>query len=162
MIHANSRISTITELPSPGGGVMIVFVDGLQKKYDVLLGADGVHGITREFVLGKDDPALKPLHTGVWGLPIKVPYEKAVEAMGTEFLDPHRPCQTAWIGDGTLLQHDYMGGGREVLITAYASHDEDSVDGLWARLLTPEEFGAVFANNKLPVCRGMINVSYIK
>ncbi|KAI0441648.1 hypothetical protein F4803DRAFT_409301 [Xylaria telfairii] len=156
MIHANSRISSITEV-SPGGGVMLNFVGGAQKKYDLVVGADGVHGITREFVLGPDDPALKPQHTGVWRLPIKVPYRKAVEAMGPEFLDPHRPCQTSWIGDGTYLQHDYMGAEKDVHITAYAVQNEYSPDA-WASLLTPEEFGAVFASIPLPVCRGMINL----
>ncbi|KAI8631620.1 hypothetical protein F5Y19DRAFT_424355 [Xylariaceae sp. FL1651] len=158
MIHPNSRISSITELPN-AGGLMLIFADGSQKKYDVVIGADGVHGITREFVLGANDPALRPTHTGVWGLPIKVPLERAQAIMGPEYLDPNRPCQSVWIGDGTLLEHDSMSDGKEVHITAYASHDEQTDDAPWARLLTPDEFGAVFANNELPVCRGMVNVS---
>ncbi|KAI0858017.1 hypothetical protein F4860DRAFT_505618 [Xylaria cubensis] len=156
MIHANSRISSITEI-SHGGGIMLNFVGGAQKKYDLVVGADGVHGITREFVLDPNDPALKPQHTGVWRLPIKVPYKKAVEAMGPEFLDPQRPCQTSWIGDGTYLQHDYMGAEKDVHITAYAIQNEAPQES-WASLLTPEEFGAAFANIPLPVCRGMINL----
>ncbi|KAI1124328.1 hypothetical protein F5Y10DRAFT_32476 [Nemania abortiva] len=156
MIHASSRISSITEI-SPGGGVMLTFVGGTQKKYDVVVGADGVHGISREFVLGPDDPALRPQHTGVWRLPIKVPYKKALDAMGPEFLDPRRPCLTSWIGDGTYLQHDFMGPEKDVHITAYAVHSEYSPDA-WASLLTPEEFSAVFASIPLPVCRGMINL----
>ncbi|GAP86674.1 putative salicylate hydroxylase [Rosellinia necatrix] len=157
MIHANSRIASITEI-SPGGGVMLTFVGGTQKKYDIVVGSDGVHGITREFVLGPDDPALRPQHTGVWRIPIKVPYKKALNAMGPEFLDPHRPCQTSWIGDGTYLQHDFMGAGKDVHITAYAIDSEYSPDSSWASLLTPEEFGAVFASIPLPVCRGMVNL----
>ncbi|KAI1177868.1 hypothetical protein F4777DRAFT_540673 [Nemania sp. FL0916] len=137
---------------------MLTFVGGAQKKYDVVVGADGVHGITREFVLGPDDPALKPQHTGVWRLPIKVPYKKALAAMGPEFLDPNRPCQTSWIGDGTYLQHDFMGPEREVHITAYAVQSGEYSPDAWASLLTPEEFGAVFASSPLPVCRGMINL----
>ncbi|KAI0542784.1 hypothetical protein GGR58DRAFT_452018 [Xylaria digitata] len=156
MIHANSRISSITEV-SPGGGVILNFVGGTQKKYDIVVGADGVHGITREFVLEADDPALRPQHTGVWRLPIKVPYKRALDAMGSEFLDPHRPCQTSWIGDGIFLQHDFMGAEKDVHITAYAANSGYSPQG-WASLLTPEEFGAVFANVPLPVCRGMVNL----
>jgi salicylate hydroxylase len=157
MIHTSSRISSITEI-SPGGGVMLSFVGGTQKKYDVVVGADGVHGITREFVLGPDDPASRPQYTGVWRLPIKVPYKKALAAMGPEFLDPHRPCQTSWIGDGTYLQHEFMGPDKDVNISAYAVHNEYTPDA-WASLLTPEEFSAVFASIPLPVCRGMISVS---
>ncbi|KAI1419741.1 hypothetical protein F5Y12DRAFT_776245 [Xylaria sp. FL1777] len=156
MIHANARISSITEV-SPGGGVILNFVGGTQKKYDVVVGADGVHGITREFVLGPDDPALRPQHTGVWRLPIKVPYKKALDAMGPEFLDPNRPCQTSWIGDGTFLQLDFMGAEKDVHITAYAMDNGHSPE-TWASLLTPEEFGAVFASIPLPVCRGMVNL----
>ncbi|KAI0400906.1 hypothetical protein F4802DRAFT_463236 [Xylaria palmicola] len=156
MIHANARISSITEISS-GNGVILNFAGGVQKRYDIVIGADGVHGVTRGFVLGTDDPASRPQNTGVWSLPIKVPYKKAVEAMGSEFLDPHRPCQTSWIGDGTYLQHDFMGGEKDVHITAYAIHSNYSPDA-WASLLTPEEFGAVFANIPLPVCRGMISL----
>lgn len=156
MIHTNARISSITEI-SPGGGVMLTFAGGTQKKYDVVVGADGVHGMTREFVLGTDDPALRPQHTGVWRITIKVPYKKALDAMGPEFLDPHRPCQTSWIGDGTYLQHDFMGPGKDVHITAYAVHSEYRPDA-WASLLTPEEFGAVFASIPLQVCRGMVQL----
>lgn len=159
MIHANSRISSITDM-SPGGGVLLNFVGGTQKKYDIVVGADGVHGITRAFVLGPDDPAAKPQHTGIWRVPIKVPYKKALDAMGPEFLDPLRPCQTSWIGEGTYLQHDLMGSERDVHITAYAVHTAyPSASGAWASLLTPEEFGAVFARIPLPACRGIVNVS---
>lgn len=157
MIHANSRISSIAEM-SAGGGVLLNFVGGAQKKYDIIVGADGVHGITRQFVLGPDDPATKPQYTGIWRVPVKVPYKKALDAMGPEFLDPLRPCQTSWIGDGTYLQHDLMGPERDVHITAYAVHST-SPSSAWASLLTPEEFGAVFARIPLPACRGMVNVS---
>ncbi|KAI0203344.1 hypothetical protein F4808DRAFT_41283 [Astrocystis sublimbata] len=156
MIHSNSRITSITELPG-ASGVMLHFAGGAQKKFDVVVGADGVHGITREFVLGPDDPALKPQHTGVWRLPIKVPYRKAVQAMGPEFLDPLKPCTSSWIGDGTFLQHDYMGSESDVHITAYAVQNEWSPT-TWASLLTPEEFEAVFASNPLSICRGMVQL----
>ncbi|KAI1437850.1 hypothetical protein GGR50DRAFT_610008 [Xylaria sp. CBS 124048] len=160
MVHPNTRISSIAELVSPNSGVLLTFPDGTQKKYDVVIGADGIHGATREFVLGPSDPALRPRHTGVWRLPIQVPYRKAVEAMGSSaFLDPAQgPCQTAWIGRGTYLQCDFMGVDRDVYITAYGYHDEFDADGPWARLLTPEEFGAVFEDTTVSVCRGMINL----
>ncbi|KAI0425086.1 hypothetical protein F5Y09DRAFT_347061 [Xylaria sp. FL1042] len=157
MMHTNSPISSITEV-SPGGGVILNFVGGTQKKYDIVVGADGVHGITREFVLGSDDPALRPQHTGVWRVPIKVPYKRALEAMGPEFLDPNRPCQTSWIGDGVFLQLDFIGADKDVHIAAYAVNGAYSTPESWASLLTPEEFGAVFANIPLPVCRGMVNL----
>ncbi|KAK5626687.1 hypothetical protein RRF57_002402 [Xylaria bambusicola] len=155
MIHANSRISSITEVS--GGGVVLNFVGGAQKKYDIVVGADGVFGSTREFVLGPDDPALRPQYTGVWRLPIKVPYKKALEFLGPEFLDSNRPCQTSWIGDGVFLQLDFMGLEKDVHIAAYAVNSGYSPEG-WASLLTPEEFGAVFASVPLPVCRGIVNL----
>ncbi|KAI0975903.1 hypothetical protein F4678DRAFT_286206 [Xylaria arbuscula] len=157
MIHTNSPIASITEA-SPDGGVILNFVGGAQKRYDIVVGADGVHGVTREFVLGSNDPALQPQHTGVWRLPIRVPYKRALEAMGPEFLDPNRPSQTSWIGDGTFLQLDFMGAEKDVHITAYAVNKASSTQEGWATLLTPEEFGAVFANIPLSVCHGMVNL----
>ncbi|KAI1322162.1 FAD/NAD(P)-binding domain-containing protein [Xylariaceae sp. FL0255] len=158
MIHSNSRISAITS-STTDNAVILSFADGSQKKYDLLVGADGVYGNSRTFVLGAGHPAVEPKPTGIWGLTIQVPLEKAVQAMGQGNLDVNGdPCQTLWIGDGTVMHHHFLGYGNEVRIAAFATHDDYSKDSPWAKLLTPEEFAAAFSQNHVPACQGIVKL----
>ncbi|KAI1259042.1 FAD/NAD(P)-binding domain-containing protein [Xylariaceae sp. FL1019] len=155
-IHRNSRIATVTE--ALNGAVVIAFADGTEKKYDVVVGADGLHGITRKFVLGVNESSLQPQHTGIWGLTLRVPYDKAREAMGDEFLDINQPLQMSWIGNGTIMQHHLTGEGKGVYLAAYARHSDCASTDPWAKVLTPEEFGAVFSQSEVPACQGMVKL----
>jgi len=158
MVHLNSRISSITDL-SPNDGVLLSFVDSTQKVYDVIVGTDFRCDESCQYVLGAGNPALKSRQNACWELPIRVPYERALQALGPELLGTGSPCQISYLGQGSYLQQDFMGSGKDVLITAKADLSDYDSDGPWAKLLTPQEFGAVFASHQLPICRGMINVS---
>ncbi|KAI0153095.1 FAD/NAD(P)-binding domain-containing protein [Xylariaceae sp. FL1272] len=155
-IHRNSRIASVTE--ASDGAVVITFACGTEKKYDVVIGADGVHGITRKFVLGVNESSLEPQHTGIWGVTLRVPYDKAREAMGGEFLDVNQPLQLSWIGNGTIMQHHLTSEGREVYLAAYARHSDCAPTDPWAKVLTPEEFGAVFSESEVPACQGIVKL----
>ncbi|CAJ2503420.1 Uu.00g108140.m01.CDS01 [Anthostomella pinea] len=157
IMHLNARIASITELTA-GEGLLVTFADGSQKKYDVVIGASGFNGLARKHVLGADNPAVKLHHTGVWGLPITVPLDKAQEAMGTEFLDPGNPTQTAWIADGILMQHNLLNHGRDVQISIYVRYYDCGEDAPWARLFSPDEFSGIFADIHSPVCQGMVKL----
>lgn len=161
MIHLNTRVTAIMEA-SPGNGLTLVFSDGSQKRYDVVIGADGVHGKTRAHVLGPDDPVQISEHSGIWSLPIKVPVERASQMMGRDTFDPRYPKQVTWIGTGTSLQHTLLGNGREVQVTAAATFDGSREGFSWAKLFTPEEFGQIFSRNRLEPCRGMIKVCLVR
>ncbi|KAI1778824.1 hypothetical protein F4818DRAFT_402562 [Hypoxylon cercidicola] len=163
MMHPGTRITSVTEL-SPGQGLLLVFADGSQKKYDIVVGADGTHGFTRQLVLGADESVVKPHSTGFWSLPIKVPLQRAQQAMGTRYIDPCNPRQIGWIGDGTGMIHNLLDNGTAVEIVVYGNMDdameEDGPAGpSWAKLFTPDEFQEMFASNQLPVCQGMVDVS---
>lgn len=178
-IHVNTRITSIENGPpqtsretgsSPnrgyGGGSFLNFADGTRKHYDVVIGADGVHGIVRSHVLGPNDPAVEPEPSGFWGLHAEVPMAKAQEEMGgIEFLDPTNPSRTGWIGDGTFMLHNILSGGQEVQIVIGAKMDERErqgtaygTDAFWAKLFTPNEFERIFAGNQGEACKGMIRV----
>jgi salicylate hydroxylase len=157
MVHTDTRVSSIMET-STGNGSILTFADGTQKKYDVVIGADGIHGTTRAHVIGPHDPARKPKHVGMWGLPIQVPLARAQQFMGTEFLDPRNSRRVLWVGDGTLLYHNLLNGGRDVQIMAAARLDNTNEDFAWAKIFTPEEFAEMFSHNTSPVCQGMVKV----
>lgn len=157
-VHLNTHIASIDEA-SGGYGMYLTFVDGTQKYYDAVVGADGPYGVARRFVVGSGDEARKPKSAGYWGLPVVVPLETAQQAMGGEYLDPQNPYQLGWIGNGTFLQHSYLNHGRDVQITLLAKLDGSRSNFEWAKLFTPEELERVFYHNQSAACQGMIRVS---
>ncbi|XXH02230.1 hypothetical protein Hte_008598 [Hypoxylon texense] len=162
MMHPNARIANVMNL-SPGEGLLLIFEDGSQKRYDIVVGADGTHGFTRQLVLGADEYLVQPHSTGFWSLPIKVPLRRAQQAMGTRYLDPRHPRRIGWIGDGTGMIHNLLDNGTEVEIVVYGNMDnmvqEDGFSGpSWAQLYTPDEFRDMFAGSQLPVCQGMVDL----
>ncbi|KAI0476285.1 hypothetical protein GGR56DRAFT_693637 [Xylariaceae sp. FL0804] len=154
-VHTNARIASIAEPPTPnnssggpnggggGGGVLLTFADGTRKRYDAMVGADGIHGVSRRHVLGHDNgdddddaaALAAPEPTGVWSLPVVVPLARAREAMGggpggSEFLDPRRgPRQVSWVGDGFVLQQALVDGGDEVEVSVSVRHDRSDGGG---------------------------------
>ncbi len=182
-VHFNARVASIREAGGGGAeGATLVFGDGSQKKYDIVIGADGVQGITRRHVLGGGSPSnhdhrvnTEPRPTGYWGLHVTVPLERAQAALGPEFLfgsqggsgsgngngDPARWMGVRWVGDGTFMQHQLLNGGRDVQVVVYARLSEDAADGdesRWVKLFTPDEFGDMFAGCRPDVCKGIVKV----
>jgi salicylate hydroxylase len=158
MVHLNTRVTSILEA-SPGNGLTLTLSDGSQKRYDVVIGSDGVHGKTRNFVIGPDDPAQDPKSSGFWGLPVKVSFDRARQLIGSDVLDARHPRQITWIGDGTTMQQDVMNNGNDVQITITAKYDSADEEFSWAKLFTPEEFEQIFANNDCPPCQGIVKVT---
>jgi 2-polyprenyl-6-methoxyphenol hydroxylase-like FAD-dependent oxidoreductase len=56
-IHLNKKL---VELKQNGGPVTLAFADGTTAKADAVIGADGVHSLVRDIIIGPD----KPLHRG--------------------------------------------------------------------------------------------------
>ncbi|KAI2470689.1 FAD/NAD(P)-binding domain-containing protein [Annulohypoxylon bovei var. microspora] len=162
MMHPSTRIASVSE-SSTGQGLLLVFADGTQMVYDIVIGADGTHGFTRRLVLGADESLVKPHSTGFWSLPIKVPLLRAQQAMGAQYFDPTNPRQVGWIGDGTSMIYNLLDNGSEVQIVVCGKTDEiGEEDGnggpSWAKLFTPDEFQEMFASNQMPVCQGMVDL----
>jgi len=57
VIHLNKKLSAIDQ---SGNGVTLSFTDGTSGEHDAVIGADGVHSLAREIVVGAD----KPIHKG--------------------------------------------------------------------------------------------------
>ncbi|KAI1391791.1 FAD/NAD(P)-binding domain-containing protein [Hypoxylon trugodes] len=162
MMHPGTRISSVTEL-GPGQGLMLHFADGSQKKYDIVVGADGTHGFTRRLVLGSDEFLSNAYPTGFWRVSIKVPLRRAQRAMGSQYSDPRNPRQVTWIGDGTAMIHELLDNSREAQIVVYGRTDEATEENgasqsSWARLFTPDEFQEIFSTNRVPMCHGMVDL----
>jgi 6-hydroxynicotinate 3-monooxygenase len=56
MIHLGKKL---TGLDQNAGGVTLAFADGTRAQADAVIGADGVHSVVREFIVGPDTPIHK-------------------------------------------------------------------------------------------------------
>ncbi len=77
--HFNKRLKDLEETDD---GVTLYFKDGTAASADVVIGADGVHSVVREFLVGAD--AAKPVFTGAVVYRGLVPIDKAIEVLGSE------------------------------------------------------------------------------
>ncbi|KAI1753358.1 hypothetical protein F4782DRAFT_91860 [Xylaria castorea] len=67
-IGFGKRLRDIVELPASGGHrrLRLNFEDGTSAWADCLLGADGIHSVTRAYLLGVDHPATTPKNHDGW------------------------------------------------------------------------------------------------
>jgi hypothetical protein len=84
-----------------GGSLVLNFKDGTTAETDVLIGADGIHSHTRDYVLDdvpeKEEYRLQ--YTGAVLYRSIIPMEKVVEALGTEISQ----CSSLFIVDGAMV-----------------------------------------------------------
>ncbi|KAI0540063.1 hypothetical protein GGR58DRAFT_499470 [Xylaria digitata] len=79
IINFGKRLRVITEWPAPRDPkIELTFEDGTSAFADCLLGADGIHSITRAYLLGPKHPATAPKNHDGWQIyRTMVPTEKA-------------------------------------------------------------------------------------
>lgn len=88
-----ASIETQSRMNESGGMVQIAFTDGTTAEADVLIGADGVHSLTRSHLLGADHPAAGPKNHDNW-----VVYRTMVS------MDEARRCiDDKWCGNGVPI-----------------------------------------------------------
>jgi salicylate hydroxylase len=86
IVHLGKRVEGI-EQAEDSGGVVVRFADGSTATADCLIGADGIHSVTREYVLGRDHPAARPVNHERWyRVGAKLPMEVVERTLSTQFL----------------------------------------------------------------------------
>jgi salicylate hydroxylase len=157
MMHTSKKLVKIDSVAT--GEILLSFQDGSKEYVDALIGADGVHGYVREYVLGAGHPALNPTFAGFWDCRSLVPIEKARELLGDEYFKEAR--QYAWSGNGGFFMHDVLDNGQTIQCVASVMTDEEWHPDSWKRDIdrrTLEETFATWTNS--PVVKGMIEVSF--
>lgn len=81
--HFNKRLQSIED--KDDSGVVLHFKDGTTATADAVIGADGIHSTTREFILGERDMAAHAVFAGSVAYRGLVPMDKAVEKLGAEY-----------------------------------------------------------------------------
>jgi salicylate hydroxylase len=65
-ITLGARLMRIEEATDESGEVTATFQDGEIVSGDCLIGADGIHSLTRSYILGAEHPATKPVNHDGW------------------------------------------------------------------------------------------------
>ena len=81
--HFNKRVQSIEE--KEGSPVVLHFKDGTTATADAVIGADGIHSSTREFILGERDMSVHSVFAGSVAYRGLIPMDKAVEKLGAEY-----------------------------------------------------------------------------
>ncbi|KAF2194151.1 FAD/NAD(P)-binding domain-containing protein [Zopfia rhizophila CBS 207.26] len=154
-MHTNKKVVRIEDLES--GRVLLYFNDGATFEVDAVIGADGVHGYVREYVLGVDHPALKPKFGGFWDARSLVSMQKAKELLGKDYFNEGLQRQYGWVGDGGFFMHDVLDGGETVQCVVCGVMDEEWGEDEWKRELDRRALEkAVVKWTDTPIKRGMI------
>jgi len=66
------------------GDVECYFADGTKARHNAVIGCDGIKSTTREWLLGKDDPATKAVFSGKYAYRGLIPMDDAVDLLGEE------------------------------------------------------------------------------
>jgi salicylate hydroxylase len=137
-VELGRRVAAVSD---EGDSVSIAFEDGSTESFDALIGADGIHSVVREALLGEESPTF----TGLAAYRALVPASEAPEFA-------RRPVCSIWLGPRRHFVHYPVSAGREVnLVTANPAGDwrEES----WTADGTVEDFAAEFSGWAEPVQR---------
>ncbi|KAF2121027.1 hypothetical protein BDV96DRAFT_484648 [Lophiotrema nucula] len=151
-MHANKKLVAIEQQPH---GLTLKFEDGTSESADALIGADGIFGFVRSYVLGDNHPALKPVAAGWAGAMNMVPFAKARDTLGPESFKINR--QYGWVGENGLMIHDLINNGEMVQCIGTSVDRNPSDDR--RKSINREYLETVFAKwLDGPVAKGMIDL----
>lgn len=152
-LHANKKLSDIT--PDAEGNVKVTFGNGQKEFFHAVIGADGIFGAVRRYVLQEAADAEGPSPAGFWDCRNLVPFEKVRATLGAKYFEEDR--QYGWAGNGAFIMHDVLDNGTKVQCVISAiekDHPEDRKRPLSREFL--EETLRDWLDG--PVGKGMIEV----
>lgn len=113
VIRLGWRLNRVEE---DGTEISLEFDNGTTVRTDVLISADGIHSVTRKYLLGADHPAARPVNHDQWSFVMrKVPAAEA-KALNSG-LTERVPI---FCGDGGVLNSIPIRFGEEMTVTAYS------------------------------------------
>lgn len=138
----------IESLHDDGAGVDVVFHSGRRERFDLVVGADGVHSAVRRMVFGPENDFVR--HLGFYVALTEMPEEAAVGRASAMLNLPGRLVGIARYRDRALgvlqfrsdridYDHHDLDAQKEILAKAYAGHDEWQVPQILAAALRDPE-----------------------
>lgn len=153
-LHASKALADI--VPTDSGDVRVKFRDGQDEIFHAVIGADGIFGPVRRFVLQDAAEAEAASPAGFWDCRNVVPFEKAKALLGAEYFEKDR--QYGWVGNGAFIMHDVLDNRTSVQCVISAVENDTPKDR--KRPLTREFLETTLAEwLDGPIGKGMIEVS---
>jgi salicylate hydroxylase len=133
------KLISISDAEDGSGDKVCHFEDGTTAQHTAVIGCDGIKSVTREVVLGKDDPATKAVFSGKYAYRGLIPMTKAIELLGEE------EAQNAqnYLGHHGHLLTFPIEKGKTMNVVAFSSR-ETWEDSKWVVTTTKEEMRADF------------------
>ncbi|RYP66706.1 hypothetical protein DL771_007639 [Monosporascus sp. 5C6A] len=136
-------------------GVEVIFEDGTVDKFDAVIGADGIFGSVRSYVLQDKVDQFAASPAGFWDCRNLVPLERAKAVLGKELFEQDR--QYGWVGDGGFLMHDVL--ENRTMVQCIISAVEHSPTSERKRVLTRETLTQTLSGwLDGPIAKGMIEL----
>ncbi len=114
--------------------VTVRFADGRTASGDLLVGADGVHSVVRDRVVGPDRPVWSGQVSWRGLAPADLGHEVGLEVRHHSFWGPHRQFVTFYVADGRLVNW-----------VANTQSDDDWQDESWSARGDRDELLALYA-----------------
>ncbi|KAI9643962.1 hypothetical protein NHQ30_007313 [Ciborinia camelliae] len=155
-MHTNKKVTSIKE---NGESITLSFKDGTEIETDAVIGADGIHGFMRGYILGQEHPAAKAHYGGFWDCRHLVSMQKAKEVLGEKYFEEQR--QYAWCGDGGFFMHDVLDGGKTVQCVASVMTSPSSTwdEANWKKDLDRSALEATFKSwTNSPISKPMVEL----
>lgn len=138
----------IESLHDDGSGVDATFRSGRRERFDLVVGADGVHSATRRLIFGPEKDYIK--HLGFYIALADLPEEVDAERINPMFNFPGCMIGIARYRNRALgvfnfrspwIDYDYhdLGAQKAILASAFAGHDEWKVPTIVAAALRDPE-----------------------
>ncbi len=139
---------SIAELHDDGDGVDVRFASGQRQRYDIVVGADGMHSATRGLVFGPESRFIR--HLGFYVALAALPNYARPDRRNPMYNTPGRMAGIAAYRDKALavfifrspwIDYDYhdLAAQKQILVDAFAGHDEWKIpDLLEAAVADPE------------------------
>ncbi|CAI6338777.1 unnamed protein product [Periconia digitata] len=133
------RLTNVSLAEDGSGDAICHFADGTQARHNAVVGCDGIKSASRAWMLGKDDPATKPVFSGKFCYRGLIPMDEAVDMLGDEMA---RNSQMFFGYHGHLLTFP-IEKGKTMNVVAFNSRKEWTSDQ-WVISTSKEEMHATF------------------
>ena len=130
-MHVDKKLVNVDN--AEDGGINLHFQDCSIEHAHALIGADGINGYVRQYILGAAHLATEPVFAGWWDCRNLVPCEKAKTALGEEYFHETRQC--ACVGNGGFIMHDILDDGKTVQCVGCLMVDEGWRSKEWKKEL---------------------------
>lgn len=131
------KLVNLSRVDDGSGDVVCHFADGTKARHNAVIGCDGIKSATREWLLGKEDPASHPVFSGKYAYRGLIPMSDAVDILGEEVAQNSQ----MFFGYGGHVLTFPIEKGKTMNVVAFSSRPEWK-DDQWVVTTSKEDMVA--------------------